>query len=67
MPKTIKFYGVSYGKGAPSNLSITCQSSDHVLFEKRHVFTNAKSQNSAADIKHRKTHKSKAFFFIDLH
>ena len=43
---------------------VTCRSSDHVLFEKRHVSTNAKPQNSAGDIKHRKTHKSKAFLLF---
>ena len=41
-----------------------CRSSDHVLFEKRHVSTNARPQNSAGYIKHRKTHKSKASFVI---
>ena len=41
-----------------------CRSSNHVLFEKRHVSTNARPQNSVGDIKHRKTHKTKAFFVI---
>ena len=36
--------------------------SDRELFEKRHISTNAGLQNSAKDIKHRKTYKSKAFF-----
>ena len=37
---------------------------DHALFEKYHAFTNARSQNSAGDIKHRKIHKLKSFFVI---
>ena len=43
---------------------VNWRSSDHVLFEKRQVSTKAKPQNSAGDIKHRITHKSKAFFVI---
>ena len=43
---------------------VTCRSSEHVLFEKRQVSTNARPQNSAGDIKHKKIHKSKAFFVI---
>ena len=43
---------------------VTWRSSDHVLFEKCHASTNARPQNSAGDINHRKTHKSKAFFVI---
>ena len=43
---------------------VNCRSSDHVLFEKRHVSTNAWLQNSVGDIKHKKTHKSKTFFVI---
>ena len=43
---------------------VTCRSSDHVLFGKRHGSTNKKLQNAAGDIKHRKTHKSKTFFVI---
>ena len=43
---------------------VTCRSSYHVLFEKRHVSTNVRPQSSAGDIKHRKTHTSKAFFVI---
>ena len=43
---------------------VTYRSSDHVLFEKRHVFTNARPQNSAGDIKHSETQKSNAFFVI---
>ena len=43
---------------------VTCRSSDHVHFEKRHVSTNGRPYNSAGDIKHKKTHKSKAFFVI---
>ena len=41
-----------------------CRSSDRVLFEKRHVSTNAGLQNTVGDIKHKKTYKSKAFFVI---
>ena len=43
---------------------VTCQLSDHVLFEKRHASTNAKPQNSAGDVKRRKTQKSKVFFVV---
>ena len=43
---------------------VTCQSSNHMLFEKRHVSTNRRSQNSAGDIMHRKARKSKVFFVI---
>ena len=46
-------------KGAYLICQVTCQSSDQVLFEAFHVSTNARSQNSAGGIKHRKTHKSK--------
>ena len=35
-----------------------------MLFEKRHLSTNAWPQNSDGDIKHRKIHKSKSFFVI---
>ena len=41
-------------------------SSDHSLFKKLHVSTNAKPQNSAGDSKHRKAHKSKAYFIIQI-
>ena len=41
---------------------VTCQSSDHLLFENRPVSPNARQQNSSGDIKHRKSHKSKVFF-----
>ena len=41
-------------------------SSDDSLFKKLHVSTNAKPQNSAGDSKHRKTHKSKAYFIIQI-
>ena len=51
-------------KGPQVLFQVTCRSSDHVLFEKRHVSTNAKPQNSAGDIKHRKTHKTKAFLLF---
>ena len=43
---------------------VSYRSSDRVLFEKRHVSTNAVLQNSVGDIKHRKTYKSKAFLVI---
>ena len=51
-------------KGPHLLFQVTCRSIDHVSFEKRHVFTNARPQNSAGVTKHRKTHKSKAFFVI---
>ena len=41
---------------------VTCWSSNHVIFEKRDVSTNARRHNLAGDIKHRKTQKSKTFF-----
>ena len=41
---------------------VACRSCDKLLFQKRHVSSNARPQNSAGDIKRRKTHKSKAFF-----
>ena len=60
---TIKIGRVmSKGEGAPPTLSSKFQSSDCMLFEKRHVSTNPGLQNSAGVIKHRKTYKSKAFF-----
>ena len=43
---------------------VTCWTSDHVLFEKCHLSTNARPQHLARDILHRKTHKPKAFFVI---
>ena len=43
---------------------VTCRSSDHVLFEKLHVFTNARPQNSVGNTKHRKTHEWKVFLVI---
>ena len=43
---------------------VTCQSSNHLLFENRPVSPNARQQNSSGDIKHRKSHKSKVFFVI---
>ena len=49
-------------KGPQLRFQVTCRSSDPVLCEKCHVSTNARPQNSARDIKLRKTHKSKAFF-----
>ena len=51
-------------KGPHLLFQVTCRSSDHVLSEKRHISTNARPHNSAGDIKHRKTHKSKTFFAI---
>ena len=62
MPITIKLGRVRVKK--PHFLfQVTCQC-DHMLFEKRHVFTDARPQNSAEYIKHRKNHKSKAFLLI---
>ena len=52
------------GKGPHLLFQATCLSSGQVLFEKRHVSINARPQNSAGDIKNRKTHKSKDFFVI---
>ena len=52
-------------KGPHLLFQVTFRSNDHVLFEKRNVSTNARSQNSAGDIKHRKPHKSKAFLVIE--
>ena len=49
-------------KGSHLLFQVTCRSSDHVLFEKRHVSTNARSQNSAGDIKQRKKCQIKSFF-----
>ena len=52
---------------------VTCRSSDHVLFEKCHASINARLQNSDGYSKHRKPHKSIAFFVVqkifkfDLH
>ena len=49
-------------KGPHLLFQVTCRSSDHVFFEKRNVSTNGRPQKLAGDIKHRNTHKSKAFF-----
>ena len=51
-------------KGPHLLFQVTCQSSNHVIFEKRHVSANAKPQNSARDIKDRKSHKAKAFLLF---
>ena len=51
-------------KGPHLLFQVTGQSSDHMFCEKRLVSTNAGPQNSAGDINHRKTHKSKAFFVV---
>ena len=51
-------------KGPHLLFQVTYRSSDHVLFEKRHVSTNAGPQNSDGYIKHRKTHTPKAFFVV---
>ena len=48
-------------KGLYLHFQVTCRSSDHVLFKKRHASTNPRPRNSAGDIQHRKTHKSKTF------
>ena len=42
---------------------VTCRSSDHVLFEKRHVSTKARLQDSSEDIKHRKATNQKLFCY----
>ena len=63
MPITIKLGRVRV-KRPHFLFQVTYQSIDHMVFEKRHVFTNARPQNSAEYIKHRKTHKSKAFLLI---
>ena len=49
-------------KGPNLFFQATYRSSDQVLFEKRHVSTNARPQNSA--IKHGKSQKSKKNFFV---
>ena len=51
-------------KGPHLLFQITCRWSDHIVFEKRHVSTNARPQTSAGDIKHGKTHKSKVFLLF---
>ena len=43
---------------------VNCRSNDHIIYEKRLVSTDARPQNSAGDINHRKTHKSKAFLLF---
>ena len=53
-------------KGPHLLVQVSSWSSDHSLFKKLHVSTNAKPQNSAGDSKHRKTHKSKAYFIIQI-
>ena len=44
-------------KGPHLLFQVTSWSSDHVLFEKRHVHTSARSQNSVEEMKHTETHK----------
>ena len=51
-------------KGHHLLIQVTCWKSDCVIFEKRHLSTNARPQHSAGDIKNRKTHKPKNFFII---
>ena len=51
-------------KGPHLLFQVTCRSSDHVLFEKRHVSTNAMPQNSAGEVNYRKIRKSQTFFVI---
>ena len=64
-PMTIKLGRVmSWSEGAPPTLSSNFLIKWSRAFEKHHVSTNARPQNSVGDIKHRKTHKSKAFFVI---
>ena len=43
---------------------VTCRASDHVIFERHHVSTNARPHNSGGDMKYRKIHESKDFFVI---
>ena len=43
---------------------VNCQSSDRVLFQKRHVSNNVGLQNSVGYIKHRKTYRSKSFLLF---
>ena len=43
---------------------VNCRSSDCVLFEKRHVSTNAGLQNSVGNIKHRKLTNQKLFLLF---
>ena len=59
-PMTIKLSRV---KGPHLLFQVTCRSSDHMLFEKRHAFINARSQNSAGDIK-QKNSQIKIFLLL---
>ena len=64
-PMTLNLVGLWVTiKGPHLLFRVTCQSNDLLLFENRHVSPNARQQNSSGDIKHRKSHKSKAFFVI---
>ena len=53
---------VSKVKGAPPSISSKLSIKWLRTFRESHVSTNARLQNSVGDIKHEKTHKSKAFF-----
>ena len=44
-------------KGPHPFVEVTFRSSDHVLFEKRHVSTNARPENSAGDMKQKNPQK----------
>ena len=63
MPMTIKL-GMVRVKESQLLTEVTCRSSDHLLFEKRHVSTNARPQNSAGDIKYRKLTNQKLFLLL---
>ena len=54
-------------KGPHRHFQVTCRSRDHVLFEKRHESTNARPQNSAGNIKYRKTLITIAFFLFKIY
>ena len=60
----LNLVGLRVRMKGPHGLFVTCWSSDHVLFEKRHVSTDAKPQNSAGDMKHIKLTNQKLFFAI---
>ena len=49
-------------KGHHLFFQVTCRSSDHVLFEKHHVSTNSRPQNSAGDMEKWKNPQIKSLF-----
>ena len=54
-------------KGPNLLFQVTCPSSEHFLFEKRHVSTNPRQSNieiSSRSVIHAKSQKSKAFSFV---